>query len=125
MIRINWAQTCSYDYEQKELFHRAAKQRLRLLAKEVGFKKESFDLRSNKAGCAVSGEVTLHHENVYVQVGQSCMGVGFGILIRTCNGRRDFHGGHNHFLPLSDLDKREPLIEVVEHLLGVSRALAG
>jgi hypothetical protein len=33
-----------------------------------------YDLRSNEAGLAVSGEITLHADRLYVQVSQSAMG---------------------------------------------------
>lgn len=64
----------------------------------------SFDLRSNKGGIAVSGEITLHHEAVYIQVSQSALGGGMGFLIRTCRGRRDYTGGANNWNPLALLD---------------------
>jgi len=118
MIRINWQKSCSYDYEQKELFHRAAKQRLRRLAKELGFDKADYELRSNKAGIAISGEVTLHHNHIYIQVAQSCMGPSADILIRSCEGKRDYTGGANNFLPLWTLDRTEPLITLVQQLIG-------
>jgi len=53
---------------------------------------------------AVSGEVTLHHEQLYVQICQPATGCDSGILIRTCRGRKDYTGGRNHFAPLSLLD---------------------
>jgi len=39
-----------------------------------------------------------------VQVCQPATGADSGILIRTCEGRRDYTGGRNHFAPLSLLD---------------------
>jgi hypothetical protein len=52
----------------------------------------------------VSGEITMHHDRVYVQVSQPSMGHDSGILIRRCAGRRDYTGGRNHFAPLALLD---------------------
>ena len=101
---MNWDKTCAYNDAQKTLFHSTARSRLKRLASELGLPAASFDLRSNKAGIAVSGEVTLHHDQIYIQVGQSCLGVGMGVLIRTCRGRRDFTGGMNNFAPLAMLD---------------------
>ena len=101
---MNWYLDCAYAPEQKRRFHGAARAQLRKLADELGFAPSSFDLRSNQGGIAVSGEITLHHERVYVQVAQSAMGFDSGILIRRCQGRRDYTGGRNHFAPLSLLD---------------------
>jgi len=53
---------------------------------------------------AVSGEVTLHHDRVYIQVSQPSTGHDSGILIRRCNGRKDYTGERNHFASLSLLD---------------------
>jgi hypothetical protein len=101
---MNWYLDCAYAPEQKRRFHATAQARLRELALTLGFAPASYDLRSNLAGIAVSGEITLHHERVYIQVEQSAMGFDRSILIRTCRGRRDYTGGRNHFAPLPLLD---------------------
>lgn len=101
---MDWYTSCSYEPDQKRRFHAAARARLRRLAAELGFPPASFDLRSNQGGIAVSGEITLHHARVYVQVCQPATRADSGILIRTCEGRRDYTGGRNHFAPLSMLD---------------------
>ncbi len=99
-----------------------ARARLRQLAAALKLPPGSFDLRSNLAGIAVSGEVTLHHDAVYVQVSQSCMGVGMGVLFRACRGRRDYTGGRNHWLPLAALDDIPALGVRVRTVTGTSRA---
>src|SRR3546814_14054234 len=71
-----------------------------LFRSALDFAPASFDLRSNQGGIAVSGEITLHHEHVYVQVCQPATGADSGILIRSCKGRRDYTGGPNNFAPL-------------------------
>jgi hypothetical protein len=101
---MDWYSPCSYEPDRKRRFHNVARARLRRLAAELGFPPASFDLRSNQGGIAVSGEITLHHEHVYVQVCQPATRADTGILIRTCEGRRDYTGGRNHFAPLSMLD---------------------
>lgn len=101
---MNWNQSCAYDAAQKSRFHSTARARLRRLAVELGLPAGSYDLRSNQGGIAVSGEITLHHEAVYVQVSQSELGGGMGVLIRTCRGRRDYTGGPNNFVSLALLD---------------------
>ena len=57
----------AYDGDAKEAFHRTARRQLKLLAAALGLPTGGFDLRSNKGGIAVSGEVTLHADHLYVQ----------------------------------------------------------
>jgi len=119
---MNWQLDCAYNEAQKRTFHATAQSRLRQLAMiELQLEPSSFDIRSNKAGIAVSGEITLHHENVYVQVSQPFGGFDSGILIRTCNGRRDYTGGHNHFAPLTLLDDITALAARVRVVMGVEK----
>ena len=101
---MDWSKNVSYSQKEKESFHRTAQSRLRKLADALGFAKGDYDIRSNKGGPAVSGEITLHHDRIYVQVAQSFMGPSKGIMVRTCEGRKDYTGGPNNFLPLSLLD---------------------
>jgi hypothetical protein len=105
---MDWMKPCAYDAEQKTAFRRAARNRLKTLAGAMGWSADSYDLRSNLAGIAVSGEITLHHDTVYIQVSQSALGCAHGILIRGCEGRRDYSGGPNHHAPLSLLDDNHP-----------------
>lgn len=63
---FDWNKSCSYDAEQKRRFHAIARSRLKKLAAELGLARGSYDLRSNKAGIAVSGEITLHHDRAYM-----------------------------------------------------------
>ncbi len=90
---MNWTTDCGYAPDVKRRFHSTARARLRQLANELRLPTGSYDLRSNQGGIAVSGEITLHHEAVYIQVSQSALGGGMGVLIRTCRGRRDYTGG--------------------------------
>jgi hypothetical protein len=109
MTKIDWYKPCACNEPQKHLFHREARKRLQELAEALCLPRHSYDLRSNKAGVAASGEITLHGETLYVQVCQPATGADSGVLIRTCQGRKDFTGGPNHFLPLSALDDIERL----------------
>ena len=113
----DWTTRCAYNPEAKQRFHTAARQRLRELADYLGFAPGDYDLRSNAAGIAVSGEITLHHEHVYIQVSQSSMGPENGILIRTGEGRRDYTGGNNHFAPLRLLDDMPALAAQVRAVM--------
>jgi hypothetical protein len=110
---------CAGDPVQKKAWHAAARKQLKALAKDLGFPAGSFDLRSNLGGSAVSGEVTLHHGDVYIQASQPMGGNDTGLLIRTCESRKDFTGGRNHFTPLSWLDdsKRPELVKRVRQII--------
>jgi hypothetical protein len=101
---MDWNTPCDCNPKHKAAFHRAAAKQLKALAHVLGWPADSYDLRSNQGGIAVSGEITLHHEHVYIQLSQPAFGGDTGILIRTCQGRRDYTGGPNHFAPLTLLD---------------------
>lgn len=114
MAKFNWTKSASYDSDAKKDFHRVAKRQLKKLADDMGWSKAEYDLRSNLGGIAVSGEITLHHGDLYIQASQSSMGTDKGLMIRTCKDRTDYSGGQNHFAPLSwlDDDSRGKLVEL-------------
>ena len=115
---MNWYQPCGYDSAQKRAFHAIGRTRLKALARVLEFPPGSFDLRSNLGGIAVSGEVTLHHHTLYVQICQPATGMDTGILIRICRGRKDYTGGRNHLAPLSLLDDIPALASRCRHVLS-------
>ena len=82
----------------KAVLHKEGKRFLREVAKELGLDRSEYDLRNNLAGIAVSGEVTLHTDKVYIQSSDSSLFYGIQILYRVCNGRKDYCGGQNHFI---------------------------
>jgi hypothetical protein len=93
----------------KDAFHTTAKAALKEIADVLELPKGSYDIRSNKAGFGVLGEVTLHGENIYVQVGDSM----YGILYRTCKSRKDYSGGSNNWLAW---DKADKLVDSIKKL---------
>lgn len=113
--------SAAYDDARKREFHRLARRQLGLLAKTLNLPSGSYDLRSNMAGIAVSGEITLHAERIYVQVAQPFGGFDSGILIRTCNDRKDYVGGPNHFASLSLLHEPEKLARMVKQVMAGDR----
>jgi hypothetical protein len=115
---FDWYRRCAYDGEQKKAFHRQARIALRALAKELRLSPNSFEVRSCVGGGAVSGEVILHGETIYIQVCQPATGADSGILIRTCEGRRDYQGGRNHLAPLSLLDRPAELAGYVRAVMS-------
>jgi hypothetical protein len=109
----------AYDAPAKEAFHRNARRQLKLLAAALGLPAEKFDLRSNKAGIAVSGEITMHADHLYVQVSQPALGFDSGILYRTCDGRKDYAGGPNNFASLNLLHRPEDLARRIKEACHV------
>jgi len=106
---FDFAKSVTYDEAAKRLFHSRARSQLRKLATALGLSPDSYDLRSNEAGIAVSGEITLHADHLYVQVSQSAMGHDNGILFRTCESRTDCRGGPNNFASLDLLNRPHEL----------------
>ena len=98
----------SYNALRKEAFHKTGKRLLRRVADELGLIKGQYDLRSNLAGIAVSGEITLHTDTLYLQLSQGALMQGAAqILYRSCAGRRDYVGHANHFIALSELQDQD------------------
>lgn len=89
---------------RKKKYHSLARRKLRKLANELGLTSKDYRLGTNTAGPAVCGETTLHTDSLYIQVSQSCLGKGYEILFRKCDGRTDYSGGTNHFAPAHRLD---------------------
>jgi hypothetical protein len=118
MTKIDWYKPCTYNEPQKHLFHREARKCLQALAVALCLPRQAYDLRSNKGGIAVSGEITLHTGTLYVQVCQPATGWDSGVLIRTCKGRNDYTGGPNNFAPLRDLDGIERLAGHCQRVLA-------
>lgn len=112
--RHDFRQQVAYDPDRKRLFHRHGRRQLRLLAEELSLSPDAYDLRSNSGGIAVSGEITLHGERLYVQVSQSALGSDSGILFRACRGRRDYVGGRNNFASLDLLHRPAELACLIE-----------
>lgn len=107
--------------------HASARTVLRKFAQEqLGLTKDQFEVRSNKAGPAVSGEVTLHTDpfgtrglGIYIQVSDGgSMGNRAAVMFRTCKSRKDYTGGHNNFCSIADMlapdfvDKIKSLVNI-------------
>jgi hypothetical protein len=106
----------AYDAEAKARFLRYCQKQLSALAKELGLPPDSYDLRVNPGGIAVSGEATLHSNTLYIQASQSSLGPNFGILIRSCKGRRDYTGGPNNHVHIDLLRSPEVLAENIRRM---------
>lgn len=110
----------SYDAPAKETFHREGQKAMRRLAKALGFETVDYDLRSNKGGIAVSGEITLHGAHVYVQLSLGLCGMDREVLFRSCRGRHDFTGHRNHFASVTELMDAEKFAQRIAHELQLT-----
>lgn len=110
---------CNDDGESKAKFHADGKKFLKALAAEIGVTGKC-DIRSNLGGGAVLGEVTLHADSIYIQLfefGQP----GVRIMYRSCEGRKDYTGGNNMYVDLTDLQSKP---EVLDRFIAVSTRMA-
>ena len=90
----------------KDRWHRLGQGLARTLAQKMGL--EDFSIRSCKGGPAVTGEIVLHADWIYIQFGISCFGGDTQFMYRTCKGLKDYTGGMNRWMAfdkLLDLDK--------------------
>jgi len=108
-IGFDFRRPVAYDAARKRVFHSRARSQLRPLAVALGLEPDSYDLRSNYGGMALSGEAILHTDRLYVHVCQPVTGHDSGILFRTCKGRNDYVGGPNNFASLDLLNRPDEL----------------
>lgn len=106
----------------KYRFKRFALSVLRGIAKSLQLPKDSFDLRFNAGGPAVSGEATLHHEKFYLQI------CSVGVMFRRCDGRKDYgsakmSGGYGNQWAISDFGICGRTELTVEQLTAKLRAM--
>lgn len=97
-------QDLGFDAQNKAKFLRNGKRIMLAIAERLEGLKE-YNIGINKGGEAVSGEVILHTEWLYVQFSQFCGMKQF--LYRNCNGLKDYSGGRNMWMDweaLLDLD---------------------
>ena len=88
---------------RKNAMHKDGAKFLKELAGALGLSKPEYSIRSNVAGIAVSGEVTLHADHLYVQLGESMFKPGLQLLYRSCKNQKDYTGGQNNFIQMSEL----------------------
>lgn len=106
----------AYNERNKALFHKEGKRVLKNLAQALGLSPKEYEVRSNKGGIAVSGEVTLHTNQVYVQVSQNPLCQG-DVMYRTCDGRKDCRGHGNNFAGAEALQDLEGFARTLKALV--------
>jgi hypothetical protein len=99
---------CSYNDVNKAEFRRLSLKLLRAACNLMGLPAGSFSIRYNAAGVACSGDATLHAEDVYVSFNADGVCSHLGVLVRSCEGRKDYVGGRNCWYPFAKLAEEGP-----------------
>lgn len=103
-------------HARKEKYHSIARRKLRRLANEMGLTAKDYRLDTNRGGIAVCGETTLHTDTLYIQISQHIFGRGSDIMFRRCNGRKDYCGRENNFVPARRLDDVADFLDTLRRL---------
>lgn len=90
---------CSYHDDNKAKFKQLSMKLLRTLRQLLEIE---ADIRFSAGGIAVSGDATLHGDNIYVSMNADC---SLGIMYRQCNGRKDYCGKTNCWYHLRRLSE--------------------
>lgn len=122
-VTFDFTKPVAWDNAAKLNWHKRARVALHHVAFRLNLKSADYDLRSNKAGPAVSGEVILHSDKLYVCVLQTATGSS-DFYARTCNGRRDYQGGANHWLPLALLNEPDRLAAKLRGIMMAAERFA-
>ena len=93
----------AHDEPAKRLFHSEGRAAMRRLADALALDEGSFDIRSNKGGPAVSGEVTLHGEDLWAQLSLGLSGPDREVCFRKVQGRDDHLGDRNRWASIREL----------------------
>jgi hypothetical protein len=117
----DWTKPCTKSHADKELFHLVTKRQLKSLARAMGLPAGSFDIRSNMGGGAVSGEISLQHDDFRIEASSPGAKQETGLRIHTCANRQNEarFNGNNHFAPLMWLEdaKRPELKKLVQQVI--------
>ena len=97
----------SHDEPAKRLFHAEGRRAMRRLADALGLDEGTFDIRSAKGGPAVSGEVTLHGTDIWVQLSLGIFGPDREVCFRKVCGRHDHLGDRNMWASVRELMEPE------------------
>ena len=108
--------SASYNEPAKARFKREGMALLREVVRILRLPKGTYDLHYNAAGIACSGDCTLHADNFYVSFDLDCCN---WILVRTCEGQKDFTGGPNRQYSFSQLaiEGAKGLASFIKHIV--------
>lgn len=84
-----------YQDGPKKEFHRLGHKLAVSLARGMGLKPDQYEIRHMEGGIAVTGEIVLHSDSIYIQLSD----VEFGMLYRKVKNRKDYTGERNCWMP--------------------------
>lgn len=113
--------SCSYNDANKAQFKKSGMHLMKKLAVLVGG--QTSDVRYNAGGTAVSGEVTLHTECIYVSLSMGCVS-DLGYLVRTCNGKKDYSGDRNTWFQWDTLKDLNQVAGMINRMINANTILA-
>jgi len=96
----------------KAKFHSQGKKFLTLLARDLHL--VNYEIRSNKGGSGINGDVVLHDENVYIAFYGDMNNKEF--MVRKVKGLKDYIGGLNNFIPFDCLRDYSNLINKINNI---------
>lgn len=114
-----------YPGSRKRRFRLLGRKVLLQLVKDLGLLDGTWEIRFNPGGNAVTGESTLHGEDIYVHIGWQIsehQGLN-GIYFRYCKGRKDYTGGPNQWYRIRDLGNWEDFVGRVQATRRVGKAV--
>lgn len=86
-------QDLGYNESAKKQFLSKARSVLKSVAKELSL--SDFDISKNKGGIAVSGEVSLKTDGLYIQVSQCLRDENLQVMYRSFDPQSNKHGSNN------------------------------
>jgi len=119
LLTVLAARGVDHDADAKRTFHTEARRALRRLAEALQLASGTYEIRVCAGGPAVSGEVILHGDELYVQVSSGGFGRG-EILLRRCRGRSDYVGERNHWARMAELVDPATLAARIARELGLA-----
>lgn len=99
-------QDIGYNPELKAKFGSEGKKVFRQVVKHLNLNKGEYHITWNKGGIAGSGDIILMSENLYLSLSQRAIKRS-ELLLRKCNGMKDFTGEQNHYAPVEALEDPE------------------
>lgn len=114
----------SFDEAAKRVFHHEGRQAMRRLAEALGLDPGSYDVRSDKGGVAISGDITLHGEEVWVRLSLGPFGPDHEVAFRKVRGRDDHCGDRNRWASIQELLAPDRFAERLRRELRLSPAPA-
>lgn len=112
----------AYDEAAKRTFHSEGRAAMRRLAEALALADGTFDIRSDKGGPAVSGDIILHAEEVWVRLSLGPFGPDHEIAYRKVRGRSDHIGERNHWASIRDLLQPDRFAQRIRRDLVLSPA---